>query len=272
MQLFEFQPGTVPLLWSAPHPGTYIPAALEARMTPAAQPRADTDWHMPQLYDFVRDIGAYRLYATHSRYVIDLNRDPAGVPLYAGADNTELCPTSTAQREPLYRVGEAPGPDEIAERTARYWQPYHTQLAQTLDEIRVRHGYALLFDAHSIKSVLPRFFAGRLPDINLGTADQSSAAPEIGTALLDTARAYPQFGSVLNGRFKGGYITRAHGKPEQGIHAVQLELTWRCYMDEDDAQFRFDPARAARIRPALQAIIARYLQGGARLAPKPAPG
>ncbi len=265
MRLFEFVPGTIPLLWSAPHPGTHIPLQLEARMTPAALQRADTDWNMPRLYDFVRDLGAHVLHATHSRYVIDLNRDPSGVPLYPGADNTELCPTSTAQWEPLYREGQAPGPDEIAERTARYWQPYHDQLRHTLDAIRARHGYALLFDAHSIRSELPRFFEGRLPDINLGTADQASAAPAIGPQLLEAAQRFPDYASVLNGRFKGGYITRAYGHPARGIHAVQLELTWRCYMDEAGS-FAFDEARAARIRPTLRALVERLIHAGTALA------
>ena len=262
MKLFEYTPGTLPLLWSAPHPGLHVPADLEARMAPVAALRADTDWHIPQLYGFATAMGAHTLHATHSRYVIDLNRDPSGKPLYAGADNTELCPTSTSKREPLYRAGQEPGPDEIAERTARYWQPYHAQLAETLAAIKAKHGYALLFDAHSIKSVLPRFFEGQLPDINLGTADDQSAPPALGAELLVTSRRFGAFSSVLNGRFKGGYITRAHGRPDQRVYAVQLELTWRCYMDEEDGLYRFDGARAARIQPALQAIIERYLAWG----------
>ncbi len=262
MKLFEYVPGVLPLLWSAPHPGLHIPADLEARMTPVAALRADTDWHMPQLYAFVGSLGAHMLHATHSRYVIDLNRDPTGKPLYAGADNTELCPTSTSKRESLYRPGQEPGPDEIAERTARYWQPYHDQLAEVLAAIKARFGYALLFDAHSIKSVLPRFFDGQLPDINLGTADDQSAPAALGKELLATAARHDAFSSVLNGRFKGGYITRAHGRPDRRVHAVQLELTWRCYMDEEDGLYRFDGERAARIQPALQAIIERYLAWG----------
>jgi N-formylglutamate deformylase len=259
-----FERGPLPLLVSMPHVGTQVPAPIAARLTPAALTLADTDWHLPRLYNFLGAMGANLLVAINSRYVIDLNRDPAGIPLYPGADNTELCPLSTARHEPIYLPGQAPDADEIAERSATYWQPYHHKLAEALGEIKARHGYALLFDAHSIKSELPRFFAGRLPDINLGTADQASADPRIGPALLETALVYPAYSSVLNGRFKGGYITRHHGRPRHGVHAVQLELAWRAYMDEAGS-FLFDDTLAASVRPALRAIIARYIELGATL-------
>jgi len=260
-----FERGPLPLLVSMPHVGTQVPPAIAARLTPAASRLDDTDWHLPRLYDFLGAMGANLLVAIHSRYVIDLNRDPTGVPLYPGADNTELCPLSTAAREPIYLPGQAPDAGEIEGRIAAYWRPYHDKLAAALAEIKARHGYALLLDAHSIKSVLPRFFAGRLPDINLGTADQTSADPSIGPALLATAARFPQFGAVLNGRFKGGYITRLHGRPADRVHAVQLELSWRTYMDEGGTH-AFDEPLAAGVRPALRAIIEDFLAQGATLA------
>jgi N-formylglutamate deformylase len=259
-----FERGRLPLLVSMPHVGTQLPSAIAARLTPAALMLADTDWHLPRLYNFLGAMGANLLVAINSRYVIDLNRDPTGVPLYPGADNTELCPLSTAQREPVYLPGQAPDAGEIDERIATYWRPYHDKLAETLAEIKARHGYALLFDAHSIKSVLPRFFDGRLPDINLGTADQASADASIGPALLETALGYPAYSAVLNGRFKGGYITRHHGCPAQRVHAVQLELAWRTYMDEEGS-FAFDEAGASAVRPALRAVIDRLVELGATL-------
>lgn len=259
-----FERGHLPLLVSMPHVGTQVPAAIAARFTPEALSLADTDWHLPRLYNFLAAMGASQLVAINSRYVIDLNRDPSGVPLYPGADNTELCPLSTAQREPIYLPGQAPDADEVAERTATYWQPYHDKLAEALAEIKARHGYALLFEAHSIKSVLPRFFDGRLPDINLGTADQASADPLIGPALLETAHGFPAYSAVLNGRFKGGYITRHHGRPAERVHAVQLELAWRTYMDEGGS-FSFDEAAASSVRPALRALVSRLVDLGASL-------
>jgi N-formylglutamate deformylase len=263
MFTYLFERGDAPLLVSMPHAGTLIPPDIEARMTPAALKRADTDWHQPQLYNFLSALGANVLVALNSRYVIDLNRSPDGVPLYANADSTELCPTTTFIHEPLYQAGETPSAAEITSRTENFFKPYHAKIAETLAEIKARHGYALLFEAHSIKSVLPRFFDGTLPDINLGTADGASCGPGIGDALLDAARSSTQHSSVLNGRFKGGYITRAFGDPANNIHTVQLELTWKSYMAEDES-FAFDEARAAAVRPTLQKIVERFLAEGAR--------
>lgn len=267
---YFFERGPLPLLVSMPHVGTQVPAALARRMTPAALTLADTDWHLPRLYNFLQGIGANLLVAVNSRYVIDLNRDPDGIPLYPGADNTELCPLSTASWEPIYLDGQAPDAAEVAERTATYWRPYHAKLAETLAALKARHGYALLFDAHSIKSVLPRFFEGRLPDINFGTADGASASPAIAQAMLAAAAAFSGYSQVLNGRYKGGYITRAHGAPDADIHAVQLELAWRTYMDEDALarQFEFDEALAQGVRPLLRAVVDAMLGCAQRSEPK----
>ena len=258
--------GDLPLLVSMPHAGTQVPPALAARLTPEALRLPDTDWHLPRLYDFLQAMGANLLVAVHSRYVVDLNRDPSGTPLYPGADNSELVPLSTFERAPIYLPGQEPDAAEVAERVDQYYRPYHAKLEEALAEIRARHGCALLFEAHSIKSVLPRYFEGRLPDINLGTADQASAHPSIGPALLETARAFPAYGAVLNGRYKGGYITRHFGRPAERVHAVQLELAWRTYMDEDGTGFALDPVRAAGIRPALKAVVERFVAQGRSLA------
>jgi N-formylglutamate deformylase len=253
-----FERGPSPLLVSMPHVGTQLPPALTRRMTPAALTLTDTDWHLPRLYDFLPALGANLLVAVNSRYVVDLNRDPSGVPLYPGMDNSELCPLATARHEPIYLEGQEPDADEIAARTEMFWKPYHAKLEATLEEIRARFGFALLLDAHSIKSELPRFFSGTLPVINLGTAGGTSAGPGVGAALLETARGWPQYPAVLDGRFKGGHITRSYGRPGQAVHAVQLELAWRAYMDEEGS-FAFMEERAARVRPALKAIVERFL-------------
>lgn len=262
---YFFERGALPLLVSMPHVGTQIPPDLARRMTPQALRLADTDWHLPRLYDFLQAMGANLLVAVNSRYVIDLNRDPAGTPLYPGASNTELCPLTTFQFEPVYREGQAPDEAEIAHRVGRFWRPYHLKLAQELAALKARHGYALLFDAHSIKSELPRFFEGRLWDINLGTADGASAAPQIGPALLAAAQQGGGYTAALDGRFKGGYITRIYGAPAAAIHAVQLELSWRTYMDETGT-FAFDDGRAAAVRPVLRRVIASLLEVAARAA------
>ena len=253
MNLFEYQPGDSALLISIPHCGTYLPPELAATMTPAALEVADTDFHLPRLYDFAGERGASVLAATHSRYVIDLNRAPDGAVLYPGAANTELCPTTRFDFAPVYRETMAPDAIGISDRITRYWQPYHAKLAEELKRIHDRHGYALLFDAHSIVSVCPRFFEGRLTDFNLGNGGGTSCDPELAQRLLAVTKE-SKYTSVLNGRFKGGYITRHYGKPTARIHSVQLELSERTYMIEAPP-FAFDEALANEVRPVLRALI-----------------
>ncbi|MEP6655684.1 MAG: N-formylglutamate deformylase [Betaproteobacteria bacterium] len=253
MEPFTFAQGRVPLLVSMPHPGTYIPESLAPDLTVEARGLPDTDWHVPRLYDFLDEIGASVLVATHSRYVIDLNRDPDGTPLYPGASNTELCPTALFNDRPIYLPGKAPGPGAIAARRDSVWAPYHRQLHQELQRLRARFGVAMLLDAHSIRSEVPRFFDGRLPDLNLGTSDGAAAHPALASQLLARCRQESRYTSVLNGRFKGGYITRHYGRPGDGIHAVQLELSERIYMQED-APYAFDEALAAQLRPLLRSL------------------
>ncbi len=259
MDPYTFRAGRTPLLVSMPHTGTHVPEALLARLTPAARALPDTDWHLERLYDFLDDLGASVLVARHSRYVVDLNRPPDDANLYPGHDTTGLVPTDTFHKEPLYAAGDEPGAAEIADRVAKYWKPYHATLAAALADLKRRHRIALLWDAHSILSVVPRFFEGRLPALNLGTADGRSCDPAIGEVLLQIAQRASGFGAVLDGRFKGGYITRTYGRPEQGVHAVQLELSEATYMEES-APFAFREDLAARLRPNLRALLGAFLE------------
>lgn len=251
---FVFHAGTAPLLVSMPHMGTHIPPALADRLTDEARRVPDTDWHMDRLYAFVKDMGASVLMATHSRYVVDLNRPSDNTSLYPGQSVTGLCPVDSFDDKPLYREGMAPDDKEVGARVRTYWQPYHDQLRAELARMRQRHGIAMLWDAHSIRSVLPRFFDGRLPDFNLGTADGASCDPALASILLGIAQSIPGHSAVLNGRFKGGYITRHYGRPDEGIHAVQLELTQCSYMQESDA-FEFRSDRAERLQPHLRRML-----------------
>lgn len=245
--------GDSPLLIDVPHAGTWIPPALRAPMTPSAQNVPDTDWHVHLLYAFAADLGASLMVATHARYVVDLNRDPQGEVLYPGADNSELVPLRGFDQAPLY-AGDAPDAAQITRRTACYWAPYHTSLRQRLDAIRARHGHAVLLDAHSIRSRVPRFFDGRLPDLNLGTAGGASCAPALAGAAFDVLRDAADFSAVRDGRFKGGYITRYYGRPQDGVHALQLEIAQACYMDERPP-WPWNPRRA---QP-LQAVLRRFV-------------
>ena len=256
MDPFLFAQGHLPLLVSVPHAGTGVPEAQRACMTEAALALPDTDWHVDRLYDFLGELGASAIVATQSRYVIDLNRAPDSRPLYPGASNTELCPTTTFGEEPIYREGGAPDAEEIETRLKAVWRPYHAQIRAELERIKRHHGIALLWDAHSIRSEVPRFFEGRLPDLNLGTAGGDSASEDLTALLGSVAREAEALGysHAINGRFKGGYITRSFGAPAEGIHAVQLEQSQITYMDEDPP-YGFREDLAEQVRPVLQGLL-----------------
>ena len=255
MTPFHFHQGTQPLLISMPHVGTYVPPALAARLTGVGQQVHDTDWHLERLYGFAKDLGASLLIATHSRYVIDLNRDPSGASLYPGQSVTGLCPVDDFDDRPLYRdPNDTPRDAEIAERRDSVWQPYHQQLQNELARLKSQPGKAVLWDAHSIRSVVPRFFEGTLPDLNWGSGGGTSCDPALTDALLTIAQSNPGYTAVLNGRFKGGYITRQYGQPDQDIHAIQLEMTQSSYMQES-MPFNYLPDVAARIQPQLRRMV-----------------
>ncbi|MCC6466864.1 MAG: N-formylglutamate deformylase [Alphaproteobacteria bacterium] len=262
---FLFTPGETPLLISAPHVGTHIPATIAESMTPEALEVPDTDWHMDRLYGFAREMGAGMLMANYSRYVVDLNRDPAGKPLYPGADNTEVCPTARFDRAPIYKDGKAPDAGAVARRVDRYWRPYHDVLDAELRRLKRRFGVALLFDAHSILSRVPRFFEGRLPDLNLGTGSGSSADPRLIETLGDVLRGRNDFSHVVDGRFKGGFITRHYGRPAEGCHAAQLEMALSAYMEESPP-WAWRPEQAMRVQEVLRGLLQAMLDwaGAAR--------
>lgn len=257
--IFQVRRGAAALIVSMPHVGARVPEEIEHGFTPVARALTDTDWYVDRLYDFVPDLGASVIAARYSRYVIDLNRPPNDAALYPGMTSTGLCPTHSFAGEPLYGSGvDALPAAEIDLRRERYWQPYHDALAGMIADTRRRLGFALLLDAHSIRSRVPRLFTGRLPDINIGTADGSSCHPDLLHPLLAILAAQSQFSCVVNGRFKGGYITRHYGSPSDGVHALQIELAQSAYMDEDHVNY--DEARAAPLRELLQRLVAALLQ------------
>jgi N-formylglutamate deformylase len=254
MRLWDLTQGDAPLIVNVPHAGRHVPDALALRMQPQARTLPDTDWHVDELYRFVPATGTTLVVATHSRYVVDLNRDPSGALLYAGADNTELCPTRTFSNDPIYLRGEVPGEQEITARRAMFHDPYHALLAEQIARVHARHGYAVLLDGHSIAAEVPRFFAGRLPDLNLGTADGRSCDGSVEALAAGVLRQASGFTHVVNGRFKGGYITRRFGVPDANVHALQLEMVQDRYMDETRPEV-FDPARAASVVALLERLV-----------------
>lgn len=258
MDLFKFTPGTTPLLIDVPHAGTHIPDKLKARMTAVADELPDTDWHIDKLYDFAPGMGASMLVATHSRFVIDLNRAPDNASLYPGQDVEGLLPLGTGRRDSVYKTGEEPDADEVAERCDTYWRPYHKRLKEALEEIKAKHGYALLWDAHSIKSRLPRYFNGKLWDLNIGTNHSKSCSPELEDRLKQVAVGLAGYTHIMNGRFVGGYITRHYGDPANGVHAVQLEQSWATYMNEEPP-YAYNNDLARRVRPVIQRFLRTML-------------
>jgi N-formylglutamate deformylase len=245
--------GSTPLLVSVPHCGTALPADQHHRYVERAFDVEDTDWYLERLYAFATGLGASLLLPTHSRYLVDLNRPPTNQPMYPGQNNTELCPTRFFTGEPLYKPGHAPDDAEIQRRVATYWQPYHQALAAELQRLRATHGHAVLFDAHSIKSELPWLFPGTLPHMNIGTVGGSSCAPGLRAQIGALMAAQGSYSHVLDGRFKGGHITREHGRPADGVHAVQLEMCWRAYMDEEPRAW--NDATAAAVTPLLRQLL-----------------
>jgi N-formylglutamate deformylase len=246
--------GSSPLLISLPHNGTELPADLAERLVPSAKLVPDTDWHVEKLYDFVHALGASVIVPKYSRYVIDLNRPRDDASLYPGQNTTSLCPVTAFSGEPIYLAGQEPDQNEITARIEQYWRPYHTALTEEIERIGEAHGRVVLWEGHSIRSVVPFLFEGRLPDLNIGTADGDSCSAGLQRRLVNVLDEQREYSYVLNGRFKGGYITRHFGKPSRGVDAIQLELAQLNYMNEDT--FEYDETRAAK----LQAVIKKLLE------------
>lgn len=249
---YSFHMGSVPLLVSVPHDGRQLPDDIATQMTDAGKSLPDTDWHVARLYRFAKERGASMIIANYSRYVVDLNRPADDAAMYEGQLATGLCPTQTFSGKDIY-AGKVT--IDIDDRVRRYWRPYHDKIKETLEELREAHGYALLWDAHSIASRVPTLFEGELPVLNFGTWDGRSCGNAMSDALLRVAAEGP-YDAVLNARFKGGHITRHYGKPEANVHAVQLELAQRAYMDEATANY--DEAKASQLGDTLWCLLESF--------------
>ncbi len=260
--VYSYHAGELPLVVSVPHDGRQVPEDIAAGLTPAGRAMPDTDWHVVRLYDFCRELGAGMLVANYSRYVVDLNRPAGDESLYPGRFTTGLCPSVTFDGRPIYAHGGDVPAAEKARRVVRYWQPYHDRLERALRDTERRHGYALLWDAHSIPSRVPSLFDGELPALSIGTNGGVSCPAPIEDAVYDAARSSP-YSSVRNARFKGGFITRHYGRADASCHAIQLELTQRCYMDE--ATLAYDDGRAGVLVQTLGRMLLAYVDAARSL-------
>jgi N-formylglutamate amidohydrolase len=256
IEVYNFHEGETALLISVPHDGCHLPTDLYERMTSSGIALPDTDWHVTELYGFARELGASMISANYSRYVVDLNRSSSDEQLYPGQIATGLCPVQTFSGDDIYKSGDV-GDEEIRNRVETYWRPYHDRIRSVLESLQKQHGYALLWDAHSIASAVPRLFEGTLPALNIGTNGGRSCAMELQGAVAKVAQTSP-YSSILNGRFRGGFITRHYGDPDGRVHAVQLEIAQRVYMDE--ASRLFDARKASRLRDTLRQLLKIFMQ------------
>lgn len=260
MANFSLHRGRVPLLISLPHDGSAIPDDIAARMTPAAQTSPDTDWHVGRLYEPLAEVlGASVLKPVFSRYVVDLNRPADGHALYPGQRETGLVPSIGFDGAPLYRDGQAPDEAESRRRVGPYWAPYHAALSAELSRLHAEHGRVVLWEGHSIRSHVPMLFDGRLPDLNLGTAAGASCGIALQDGLQRVLESAHDYSHAINGRFKGGYITRHYGDPSAGVQAVQLELAQVNYMDEDS--FVYDEDKAVSVQAVIRELLQACLSG-----------
>ena len=253
--------GDAPLVVSFPHTGTEIPAEIETNLASAWLARKDTDYWVDVLYDFAHEMGATTIRTALSRTVIDVNRDPSGATLYPGQLTTPLCPLDSFDGEHLYKQRCEPDDTEVSRRREKYFDPYHAALALELERLRARHSHVVLYDAHSIRSHVPRLFEGELPQFNIGTNNGATCDPAL-TAAVEKICAASSFTSVTNGRFRGGWITRHYGRPKNGIHAIQMELAMRGYLHEPTEPLNehnwpatLEDAHAATLRVALRDIL-----------------
>lgn len=257
--------GASPVILAFPHVGTHVPDAIRARLNGEGQGLRDTDWHVDRLYDGLL-AGATMVRATFHRYVVDANRDPSGQSLYPGQNTTGLVPLTDFDDQPIWKDGEAPNEADIAARLETFHKPYHDALAAEIERVRAVNGVAILYDCHSIRSVCPFLFEGRLPDFNIGTNNGETCAPGIEAAVKNICAGAKGYTHVVNGRFKGGWTTRHYGQPQRGVHAIQMELAQDTHLTTEAPPFAYDDGKAKRLRVHLAAILADLESTAKRLA------
>ena len=254
MTPFTVSHGTSPIILAFPHVGTHVPADIMGRLNDEGKKLRDTDWHVDRLYaGLLPDVTT--VVATFHRYVIDANRDPSGVSLYPGQNTTGLVPLTDFDDQPIW--ADVPDEAEIDRRRVAFHAPYHAALAAEIERVKALHGVAILYDCHSIRSRCPFLFDGRLPDFNIGTDNGRTCDPAIKSAVSEVCVAAEGYSHVVNGRFRGGWTTRHYGRPETGVHAIQMELAQITHLTTEELPFAYDEGKAAELRRHLGKILAR---------------
>jgi N-formylglutamate deformylase len=256
MRPFEVTQGTSPVILGFPHTGTHVPPDIWGRLNDNGKLLADTDWHIHRLYEgLLPEVTTVR--ATFHRYVIDANRDPSGSSLYPGQNTTGLVPQTDFDGKSIWLDGNGPTESDTANRLRDFHAPYHEALAAEIERVKAIHGVAVLYDCHSIRSHIPFLFEGKLPDFNIGTDLGRTCAPEIEEACVGVAGNAAEFSAVLNGRFRGGWTTRHYGRPQNGVHAIQMELAQSTHLQAERPPFAYDASKAERLRAPLKDILTR---------------
>lgn len=252
----EVRHGSSPVILAFPHTGTAIAPDVWARLNDEGRKLRDTDWHVDRLYEGLLP-NATTVRATFHRYVIDANRDPSGESLYPGQNTTGLVPLTDFDNQPIWREGMEPDEDETARRLKTFHQPYHDVLSAEVKRVKATYGIAVLYDCHSIRSECPFLFSGVLPDFNIGTNNETSCARQFEAAVVEVCAGAEGYSLILNGRFRGGWTTRHYGRPEQSVHAIQMELAQSTHLQSEKPPFAYDEAKAERLRAYLRAILER---------------
>lgn len=251
--MIEVVQGNGPIVLGLPHTGTEVPGDVFKRLNERGQALADTDWNIHHLYDGLLDNVTTVRTPVH-RYVIDVNRGADDASLYPGQNTTGLCPVTDFDGRPIYRAGQEPDAEETDNRRQTFHTPYHQELSAELSRVREIHGVVVLFDCHSIRSLIPYLFAGNLPDLNIGTNSSTSCAPVVEQTVHEICQSALSYDTILNGRFKGGWTTRHYGHPKAGIHAIQMELAQSTYMQEMPP-WTYDDVKAATLREHLERLL-----------------
>lgn len=257
--VFTLRQGNSKILVSMPHVGTQLPEWMIPCMHKEAMDLPDTDWYLEELYDFLEDLDVTVIAAQYSRYLVDLNRSADDISLYPGSDVTGLCPTDTFSGKLIYKQEPHLNTTELKNRLTKFWYPYHKALASEIARIKAIHGNVIVWDAHSIRSEVPRFFNGELPQLNIGTVDGTTCQQALIEKMLDVIKSNGDYSWVENGRFKGGFITRHYSQPSLDINTVQLEIAMRSYIDESSLKPNFDNHKAQPLRVLLKAMMQSIL-------------